>query len=564
MFTNFYTFFISYIFIICSSLGYGFLIEKFVNKSNSIKNLGYIGLTGVFFLVVYSYFSSLFISHGLIHNSLVISLGFIIFFFKTNFLKNIFSKDYYFLFLIFGILLFGLFIFKTHDDFSYYHFQYSYYLTQQKSVIGLGNFDLGLRTPSSIFYLNSLFYLPMVKYFTFQITPALILGFSNLLLLIKIRKDLKTNKFNFITIYNLLVFIFINTFFYRLSEHGTDKSAQILILILFSEFLLSTNYKINFEKYLSKVFILVGLIISFKAFYILYGIFFIIILNNLSSLKINFFKFLKISITNIFFVSFLFLFLLILLHNFFSSGCLIYPVSITCFEENLWAIKIDEVNELNNWYEQWAKGGAGPNFRVDNPDIYIQNFNWVLNWIDIYFFNKVSDFLLGLMILMFISFIILKSSKKKVIKKRKKILLIFLILVLLIEWFWNHPALRYGGYCLIVSILFIFFSMFMENFKIEQKKLTKKILTLIIITFVIFSLRNFNRIQFEINTYNYKPFNNFNYNIDQSHFNLQKSLKKLILNYENCKELNINCESTHNNIVKVKKLSERYIFFRKK
>ena len=106
----------------------------------------------------------------------------------------------------------------------------------------------------------------MVKYFTFQITPALILGFSNLLLLIKIRKDLKTNKFNFITIYNLLVFIFINTFFYRLSEHGTDKSAQILILILFSEFLLSTNYKINFEKYLSKVFILVGLIISFKAF----------------------------------------------------------------------------------------------------------------------------------------------------------------------------------------------------------------------------------------------------------------------------------------------------------
>ena len=38
------------------------------------------------------------------------------------------------------------------------------------------------------------------------------------------------------------------------------------------------------------------------------------------------------------------------------------------------------------------------NFRVDNADIYIQKFNWVSNWINEYFFNKVSDFLLGLLI----------------------------------------------------------------------------------------------------------------------------------------------------------------------
>ena len=84
---------------------------------------------------------------------------------------------------IFGFLLFGLFIYKTHDDFLYYHFQYSYYLTQQPSVIGIGNFGLGLRTSSSLFYLNSLFYLPIIEYFTFQITPVLILGFSNLILI---------------------------------------------------------------------------------------------------------------------------------------------------------------------------------------------------------------------------------------------------------------------------------------------------------------------------------------------------------------------------------------------
>ena len=288
MFTNFYTFFISYIFIICSSLGYGFLIEKFVNKSNSIRNLGYIGLSGVFFLIIYSYLSSLFIGHGLIHNSILLGFGFFIFLIKKNFLKNLLSKDYSLLFLIFAVLIFGLFIFKTHDDFSYYHFQYSYYLTQQKVVLGIGNFDLGLRTPSSIFYLNSLFYLPIIKFFTFQITPALILGFCNLLIILKIKRDLNENRYNFLTIYNLLIFIFINTFFYRLSEHGTDKSAQILVLILFSEILLFTNFKVNFEKNLSKMLLLIGLIISFKAFYILYAVFFILVLYRLLSLKLKF------------------------------------------------------------------------------------------------------------------------------------------------------------------------------------------------------------------------------------------------------------------------------------
>ena len=111
MFINFYTFLISYIFIICSTLGYGFLVEKLLNKSFTSKNLGYLGLTGVFFLVVYSYFSSLFIGHNLIHNSLLLGFGFVIFIIKSNYFKNIFFKDYYFLFVIFGILLVGLFIY---------------------------------------------------------------------------------------------------------------------------------------------------------------------------------------------------------------------------------------------------------------------------------------------------------------------------------------------------------------------------------------------------------------------------------------------------------------------
>ena len=177
MITNFYTFLITYIYIICSLLGYGIFICNSINKRLFTKNIGYIGLIGILFFTIYSYFSSLFYSHNIIHNLIFLGIGFLIFILKLSLFKSLHKNSLEYLIIVFGILLIGLFIFKTHDDFSYYHFQYSFYLTQQPTVIGIGNFGLGLRTPSSLFYLNSLFYLPFIKYFSFQITPVLILGF---------------------------------------------------------------------------------------------------------------------------------------------------------------------------------------------------------------------------------------------------------------------------------------------------------------------------------------------------------------------------------------------------
>ena len=564
MFINFYTFFISYIFIICASLGYGFLICNLIDRSLISKNLGYVGLVGIFFFTIYSYFTSLLFAHGLYHNLIFLSIGVILFLINTNYFKDLLKGNFYFLPVIFGVLLIGLFIYKTHDDFSYYHFQYIYYLTQHPLVIGIGNFGLGLRTPSSLFYLNSLFYLPLIKYYSFQITPVLILGFSNLVLLIKIKNDLLNNKYNFLTIYNLLVFIFINIFFYRISEHGTDKSAQILILILFSEILLFTNNKAFINKSLSKIFVLIGLIISFKAFYILYGFFFIVILYHLFDLEKNFTNIFNIFIRNYFFFCSATLILLILFHNFLISGCVIYPISFTCLDTNIWAIKVDEVKDLNNWYEQWSKGGAGPNFRVEDPITYIKYFNWVSNWIDIYFFNKVLDFLAGLLFLIFISFFILRSKKVNFVKKRKINFLIFCILILLFEWFYNHPTLRYGGYCLITSIVFIYFSIYMEKYKFNKKLLSKRIYILITITFIVFTYRNFLRIQNEIVTYKYKPLKEFIYSIDNKNFNLHNNLNDLIINYELCKNLKKDCNLEVDKSITVKKKYGKYVFYKKK
>ncbi|MDB3888768.1 hypothetical protein N9341_04435, partial [Candidatus Pelagibacter sp.] len=231
-------------------------------------------------------------------------------------------------------------------------------------------------------------------------------------------------------------------------------------------------------------------------------------------------------------------------------------------DSNIWSIKINEVNSLNDWYEQWSKAGAGPNFRVEDPSIYIQNFNWVSNWLDKYFFNKVSDFLISLIFLIIFVFYFLKSKKIKVKSKRKIFLVIVFALFLLFEWFYNHPSLRYGGYCLISGITFIYFATKVEKYKINFTILAKKIIILVLITLAIFLFRNINRINSEVKKYNYKPLEIFFYNVNEKQFILQNNLTQLIDNYEECLKFKKNCNYKNDLNIGVQKKYGKYFFFK--
>ena len=57
---------------------------------------------------------------------------------------------------------------------------------------------------------------------------------------------------------------------------------------------------------------------------------------------------------------------------------------------------------------------------------------------------------------MIVVFIVLYSKNLRKIEVNKKIFGTYAVLIILfIEWFYNHPSLRYGGYSLIALIFFI-------------------------------------------------------------------------------------------------------------
>jgi len=563
MIFNLFFFILFYFFVSLSVLGFGFLLTS-IRKLNFSDSLGYKGLAGILFVSLYSYLTSLFIPHSEIHNLIFLLIGLIFLFFqlKKNILKK--NKEIKFFFFLKILFFLGICIFKTHDDFYYYHFQFSYILTQYKIPFGIGSFDLGYRTPSSLFYINSLFYLPIINFYSFHFTVLIIFLFSNLILLREIADKFKKREFNFLSFYSLISLIFIITFFPRFGEHGTDLSAQILIFLLFLEIFKIILNEIKIKEQLSKVLLLISLIIGFKAFYVLYFIFIFFIV--IVIIKIKDFKILKTCFfKNFYFYFFLIKANLIFFHSFINTGCLIYPVTFLCFENFVWSIKINEVNELNNWYQLWSKGGATPNYRVENPEVFIKNLNWVGTWIKVYFFNKISDFLLGITFLALIFLLIFYPFKKKKIRKKNFFftILITILLLLLLEWFLNHPALRYGGYSLIAVLIFVFLCRFYERSSLKKNQLKNRFIFLIILSLVIFNLRNLHRIYKENKKYGYNVFRSVYFDFKENHLNFHKHYRFLINNYELCLEDISNKDCKINTSPSVNKIFGYYVFYNK-
>ena len=490
-------------FFLFSTIGFGIKFSHIININLLNLNLGWYGIVGFFLISLISIITSFFVAHNYFHNFILHFFGFI--FFCSNFLKRNNNKEYKIIFYLSLFLLIGAYLYKNHDDFSYYHLTYSLNLSENSFIVGTGNFSHGFRTFSSLFYYHSTLFLPFIDYHLFHIGPFYILLFFNYIIVLRLLNYIKINFKNFLLYFSLLSLLFVNVVFYRIGEHGTDRSSQILLILIFFLFIeiLSIKKKEIIFTYLCLIIIMVLLAASMKAIYYLYFILPIILLfkkkifNQLLDKK-----------------NFLILFLILLsiglnsIVYYLNTGCFFYPAEITCLFENDWSIPKNEVKLMSIHYEWWAKAGGGPGYshEIDKQE-YIKNFVWLENWIDRHFFNKVSDTLFGIILLcliVVISFMFYRKEKSKSYRNNNKIVY-FLILFFLIEWFLKHPSMRYGGFVLIGLPFIIFSSSIISKFNYSKRAVYNLTIFFMVLSIIIFNLRNITRINKEIDVYGYKP-----------------------------------------------------------
>lgn len=500
-------FLITFFFGLCSVLGYGFIFKKlFLKKFNSENFLDYNGIYGLGFLSFIALVTSIFIPHNFTHNIVIHSFGFFSFIFS---LKN--NKKYFRNILLITICFFSLLlIFKTNEDFPYYHLPFTKYLVENKIIFGMGNIAHGYNYISSLFFLNSTFYLPYIEFQSYHFSTLYYLIFFNYFLLTQIFYRKNNLIINYLY---LFAFTFFNISFNRIAEYGTDKIGQLIIIIIIIkliDILCSNKHKINLEK-LFFLIPLLGLCLSLKTYFLPYLLLALpVIFSNREMVK-NLFYLIK-SKPFVFFICFIFV---VYFHHFVSTGCIVSPIPLTCFNnEFLWARNIDEVIGLSNWLEQWSKAGAGPNFRVENPELYIKYLNWVPNWIEKYFFVKVLDqigILISSYILILFLFKNLKINKKNFEYNKKNLISIYIIIIILfLIWFNKHPALRYGGYPVFFLIFSIPIAYFFSKLK-DKNYFYFRAKYFVLFICVVINIKNFIRIHNEFfkeeeKKINYFPF----------------------------------------------------------
>lgn len=561
-----FVFFITSVFILASTIGYGLLIKKIIGFRKLDYNYGLIGLLGLFFLSIISSYTHLILPHGYFHNIVIILIGLI----SLILFKKKIKESPKYLFIVFSLLFLCILLSKNNEDFGYYHLPNSLQFAQQKLQFGLGNINHGFKHISSLFMLMSLHYLPIFEYKLFNLTNLLFLTFFSTLVLTETHL-IKNHKISNISKTILaLFFVLLLTKFSRLAEYGSDISGQIIIAT-YTYYLIELifNDKLNFEKkndYLKLAIFFIIFATTLKFILVIYSLFLLMFITFSKEKKKIIFSLLKFNFLLIIFLSFsIFVFL-----NFSSTGCLIYPVEKLCFSEKFdWTLSNEIIKYMNFHYEIWAKGGRGANIFVLNESEYITMFKWLPNWFNLYFYGKFSDFILVsfVIVMVFIFFFqkeIFKTSRTNQKKNLKNYIFYFFSLIIFFLWFLNFPTLRYGGYIIVFLLIIFPFSIFFnEKINLNKKINSKKLLIIFLISYSIFAFKNFSRIknEFILTESDHHNFKNFPFFwIKNSPY---KEIKindhKLYLTEDSCWGIPSTCVRNIENLEIIKK--NNYIFY---
>jgi hypothetical protein len=200
----------------------------------------------------------------------------------------------------------------------------------------------------------------------------------------------------------------------------------------------------------------------------------------------------------------IFIFILILaliIKNILSSGCLIYPVTATCFKSFLY-FDLEKTIQEYKVAEAWSKGWPD-SVGYSSYEFYSSNFNWLNTWINSHlikiFFILLPYFIFLVLVISILFLFFKKKIKKENIINYKKTnikILFFFTIFFLFFWFIKFPVYRFGESFIIVLIALIaaYISDNNATSGFPDKLLKKFFLYILILAFSIFFLRNYIRI----------------------------------------------------------------------
>ena len=441
----------------------GFLLKKIIFNSNDNKKFEENSLFGF------------------------ILIGFIALF--INFFQplNIYVNNFFFVILIYVAFKFGYFIQDKKDllkkviyvsslsyilfiysnvntpDALLYHLPYSRLINEHKIVFGASNIHFRFGHISIFQYISSFFNNSLLGK-NGVLLPAAVLVSNFLFYCFKLFiNDFKKETSRIKSYFVFLILIISFYSFSRYSGYGNDAQAHIYyfltIIYLFEYFLLEKTF-LNFQK-ISVLSIFLFLLKPFFIICTLIPIFiFFIHKKNYMIFKSKFF---------IFIFSF---FILWLLKTFLTTGCLIYPLKLTCNTNVVWSD--NNVKKVSLEGEAWAKGWPQNTDKNLNQDIFVKNFNWIDSWTDIHLkviIEKIIPVIIFI-ILNYLFFYFTKCLKKNYQNKSHFFFISFFFINLLFVtiWFSKIPIYRQGLSLIYVLILFTSYFIFIKNIDIKKIK----------------------------------------------------------------------------------------------
>ena len=472
--------------ILLSILGYGRVINNFFYKdlfNYQFRNL--ILFQGLIFTGLFSIIINIFFPLKDIYSISVIIIG--LFLYLINFSKINLKDEINFISIVVIFSSFLAIYAGVNDDFDYHlkiinnYKNYNLFEIIPGRQVSYNSFWLFLHSVFSINkYIASLF-----------ILGSLIFAITIYDLFFILKKSFKENEF-IISAISFLILIFLLGVQNKLKDFGTDLPGAIIsfyiLLIIVNEFFYKKQLSINILIFLillsSFVFVIKLTNVLILFFVILYIV------------KVNL---LSINLKNIY-LPFLLIFLWFF-QNLIISGCLIWPIETTCFNN----IE-DPANEFAI-IESFAKGDMIGAMKTDN-------FEWIGIWFSAH--SKKIFETYALFFLISISPLIINFFIKDKYFKNNNILEIYLykfryyellavIIISNLVWFFNAPAYRFGLFYNSLLIIFVSIPFWLKIFSKNKEFIYKYFRFLIILIFIYFAYENIFKIKWYFDRYEIWP-----------------------------------------------------------